>query len=127
MGLGEALGDRAGVAASLINLGSVHNSLGASEQALELVERGLRAAEEVRHQRWANTALGLLGSIHADRGEYSKSLEYHQRALAMRRAAGWRADVVGALISLGNLYLQQNEDEQRGRQRLWWVGRHRRC
>ena len=108
--LQRSRGNRAGVAATLINIGTIHDSLGDYPKALEYHERGLRLAEAIGHREWAANALNNIGVIHARLGDYPKALDFYGRSLEINEELGDGAGIAVDLNNIGNVHMHLGDD-----------------
>jgi CHAT domain-containing protein/Tfp pilus assembly protein PilF len=104
LALRESRGDRAGVARTLGNLGSIYEALGDYPKALEYQERSLKLEEELGNRAGVATALGNLGNIYGRLGDSTKALEYQERSLKLEEELGDRAGVAATLGNIGLIY-----------------------
>jgi CHAT domain-containing protein/Tfp pilus assembly protein PilF len=101
LGRYDALGDRAGQAAVLGNLGAGYYALALLERALLYYRRSLELSEAVGDLRTRGNALGNIASVYKDRGEYALAAQYYGRALEVRAATSDRAGEAGDVNNLG--------------------------
>ena len=101
----QKLGNRQGEAASLGNLGLVHDSLlGQYQQAIEFHQQSLEIAREIGDRKGEAASLGNLGNAHDSLGQYQQAIEFHQQSLEIKRAIGDRQGEARSLGNLGNAY-----------------------
>ncbi len=98
----RALGDPAGQAAALGNLGAGYYALGQLERALRYYTRALELAEAAGDHRTRGNALGNIASVHRYRGDLALAAEFYGRALEVRPLTG---DRQGQVADLNNLAL----------------------
>jgi len=98
------LGDRAGAALTLGNIGLIHQTLGADSKALSYQERALKLEEELGNRAGVARALGNMGIIHDRLGAPPKALSYVERALKIMEELGDRAGVARALGNIGTIH-----------------------
>ena len=106
------LGDVAGEALSLNNIGGVYYSLGQYQQALDYYKRYL----EIRHRIGdvAGEALSLnnIGSIYRRLGQYQEALNYCNQSLEIRRRIGDAAGEADSLNSIGIVYYRLGQYQE---------------
>ena len=112
LGLRRAVGDTAGVAGTLNNLGL----LAWSRQELDEARRFLGESLEIRRRNGATPAalassLHNLGVVNWERGDYAASRSASREALALCREAGDRVGEGHALNNLGNVALALSDLE----------------
>jgi tetratricopeptide (TPR) repeat protein len=95
------LGDQAGEAGALGNLGLVCRWQGRYRQALEHLERSLALARRIGHPYVEGTALYNLGMTCYWLSRYPEAIDYQEQALALARWAGARTTEANALQALG--------------------------
>ena len=91
LALEESRANRTGVAAALVNIGSIHKALGSYAKALECQERALALMKALGDRAGEAAALSSFGTIHSMLGSLAKALEYQERALEEREALYDRA------------------------------------
>jgi CHAT domain-containing protein len=108
------LGDTAGVAAALGNLGAGFYSVGELDSAAVYFTRAETLARQVGDGRTALNALGGLANVRRDRGDLRGAQQLYSRTLAMRERIG---DVRGIVADRNNLgILAQNLGDLAGAQ-----------
>jgi tetratricopeptide (TPR) repeat protein len=68
------------------------------------LETALTAARRLNRRNWEGTALGNLGVVYRNLGEYRRAIEYQEKCLAIAREIGDRRGEGAALGNLGNAY-----------------------
>jgi tetratricopeptide (TPR) repeat protein len=115
LALQQAIGDRAGMARTLINL-TRHSTFGGRlEEAAATGEQALALSREARDRPAEAKALGLLGPVYYSRGALHQARSAYERSLAIHRELG---DRYNQGIVLGNLALvwhEQGHLEEAGR------------
>jgi CHAT domain-containing protein/Tfp pilus assembly protein PilF len=106
LGQYRALGDLAGQAAALGNLGAGYYALGRLDRALRHHQRSLELSEAAGDHRTKGNALGNVASVYKDQGELALAAEYYGRALEVRPLTGDRG---GEAADLNNLGLVRGE------------------
>ena len=112
LALARELGDRAGEAAALGNLGNVYHSLGDCAQAREHHEKSLALARELQDRAGEAKALGNLGNVYGSLGAYGQAREHYEKWLALARELGDRAGEVAALWGLGGVHFSVGDYAQ---------------
>ena len=85
------VGDRAGEAVTLSNIGGVYDGLGERRRALEYHGQALPIMREVGNRAGEATTLNNFGAVHRGLGEPRRALEYYGQALPVVREVGDRA------------------------------------
>jgi CHAT domain-containing protein/Tfp pilus assembly protein PilF len=101
-----AIGDTAGMAAALGNVGAGMYRLAELDSAESFLERARNLAESVGDRRTAVNALNTLGSVAKDRGDLRRAQVMYSRALDLRSRIG---DMRGAAADHNNLGLLSAE------------------
>jgi len=102
----EGLGDSAGIAAALGNLGAGFYITQEFDSAEAYLERSRALADRVGDHRTAGNALGTLGSVSKDRGDLRRAGEFYARATELRQRSG---DARGLAADQNNLGLIAQE------------------
>ncbi len=102
--LSEQINDKAGIAKSLGNIGSVHFSLSDYTQALEYSGKALSIAEEVGSKSGVATILGNIGLVHKKLADYPQALEYYGKALSIDEELGNKSGVARHLGNIGSVH-----------------------
>ena len=101
LGQYRAVGDLAGQAAALGNLGVGYYAMGRLERALRHHTRSLELAEAAGDHRTRGNALGNIASVYKDQGKYALAAEFYGRALEVRPLSGDRRGEAADLNNLG--------------------------
>jgi len=83
----ERLGDRAGVARTLGNLGVTHSNLGEEAKALEHHEQAMRLMEQLGLRAEVADALRRIGNLHATTGDWRKAQVHLAKSLRLNAAS----------------------------------------
>ena len=103
----KGLGDRRGEISILNNTAWVYGALGDNQKSLEMY---LQVEEAHRSIAWVDSIImSNVGSAYAKVGEYRRALDYHNRALEMRRAKNDLAGQAVTLSNIGNCYYALGE------------------
>jgi tetratricopeptide (TPR) repeat protein len=97
------------IARALIQLCSVHQSLGDSLLAENEARRALSIAEKTGREELLAHAHQHLGRIYADRGDTDPALVHTHEALARFRAISSIDDALRAKVTLGPLYARRDQ------------------
>ena len=103
----DEVGDRAGEAGTLNNIGMVHWARGELEVALGYFERALPVQGEVGDRAAEAATLNNIGMVHWARGELEVALGYFERALATQEAVGDRAGQAVTRHNVAMIYRDQ--------------------
>jgi CHAT domain-containing protein/Tfp pilus assembly protein PilF len=107
--IAEQIGDRAGMADTLINIGNVHFSQGALAQALEHYQKSLALSEALGDRAGVSAALNSVGNVHYNQGDYAQALEHYQKSLTLSEALGDKIGIIRALFNIG--LIQNNKGD----------------
>ena len=75
--LEEETGNKAGIAASLNNIGIVYKNQGEISKCLDYYHRSLKIREELGNKAGIAACLINIGNVYADQGETEKCLEHY--------------------------------------------------
>jgi non-specific serine/threonine protein kinase len=116
--LGEAieimreLGDRAGVAVALRNLGVVPHHLGDFDAAQAMFEESLAIARDLGDSTTELTGLRNLADLAQDRGDYPRAVALYEASMDLAREHEVPHDIAYALRGLGNVARAQGRYER---------------
>jgi tetratricopeptide (TPR) repeat protein len=102
-------GDRAGLAATLNNIGTVYRSGGEYDRALRFYRRALCIRRELGDTGGVATTLNALGYTEYRRGMFRNAMQAYEETLQLRRATG---DELGEAITLNNIGLLHHTRRQ---------------
>jgi tetratricopeptide (TPR) repeat protein len=100
------IGDRAGQAQALADLGGVHLRLGRSRAAAEHLQQAVVMFRQAGDRTGEARALGNLGTVEQRRGCFGPAADHHEQALALYLQTGDRTGEARALVNLGNIEQQ---------------------
>ncbi|MFN2567095.1 MAG: CHAT domain-containing protein [Gemmatimonadaceae bacterium] len=98
----RVLGDSAGEAAALGNIGAGFYAAGELDSAAAYLARSQALAQAIGDARTAGNAMGTLASVSKDRGELRRAEELYRQSLIMRQRSG---DARGTAVDQNNLGL----------------------
>jgi CHAT domain-containing protein/Tfp pilus assembly protein PilF len=110
--IAEQIGDKAGIASTLNNIGGVYWSQGNYAQALEIFQKSLAVSEAIGDKAEFGSTLNNIGLVHLNQGNYALALEYFEKSLAIREALGDKAGFGGSLSNIGLVQLNQGNFAQ---------------
>src|SRR5215813_2845586 len=111
-GIAEQIGDKAGIARALNNIGSIYNIQGNYAQALEYLQRSLAVSESQGDNAGIVRALNTIGEVHLQRGDYMRALERFQKSLEASKGLENKAGIARILRNIGEVHLQQGDYSQ---------------
>jgi len=104
LAIDREIGNRAGEAGSLVNLGVCYQSLSDIQQAIEYHEQSLAIFREIGNRAGEAGSLNNLGNCYQSLPDYQRAIDYHKQSLAIEREIGNRAGEAGSLVNLGLCY-----------------------
>jgi CHAT domain-containing protein/Tfp pilus assembly protein PilF len=110
--IAEQIGDKAGIAATLDNVGIVHQSQGNYAQALEFHQKSLKMEEELDNKAGIAATLINIGIVHESQGNYTQALEFYQKGLSLAEQIGHKPWIVNALNNIGIVHKSQGNYAQ---------------
>ena len=111
MAINQRLGQKRGVAASLVEIAQVQLSLGKPDAALKAYNDALKIRQEIGAKKEAGDTLIDLGDLYMERGQPDKALQMFKESLQIQRDAGDQTNQALCLSNIGNAYLQKSENE----------------
>jgi CHAT domain-containing protein len=96
----QSLGDRAGEAMTLNNIGEVYSDLGQRQKALEFYQKVLAIYQALGDRAGEAMTLNNIGLVYDALGQKQKALEYYEKSLPIVQAVGHGA---GEATTLSNL------------------------
>jgi len=108
----ETEGDRANMAAVLVNISRSHLDLGEYQQARETLDRALDLVETGDDRHTQATILMQLARVDTVAGNYQTALNTYDRALSLWQTIGYRTGEVETLNNLGILYANLGDSER---------------
>ncbi len=114
----QELGDRAGMAFSLYQLGMLASTTGNPTMARMRIEEALALCREVGDKDGIAWALLNLGLVISGQGEYARAHALLEESLAMHRASGNKRGIANSLFRLGWVLLVSQGDPATARSLL---------
>jgi len=111
MAINEKLGQKRGVAASLVEIAQVQLSLGKPDAALSSYNNALKIRKEIGAKKEAGDTLIDLGDLYLERGQPDQALPVLKESLQIQRDAGDEAYQALCLNNIGNAYTLKGENE----------------
>jgi len=105
--IAEQIGDQAGIAATLINIGDVHALQSNYALALEHYQKSLAISEAIGNKAGIASGLRGIGIVHTYRGNFAQALEQLQKSLAISEAIGNKDEIGRTLSNIGTAHLAQ--------------------
>ncbi|MCS6987929.1 MAG: tetratricopeptide repeat protein [Chloroherpetonaceae bacterium] len=104
LALYETLGDKRGVALSLMNVGNVNENLSDYHSALRCYQKSLALFEELGDKSGEAKALCNIGLCYFGFSDYANALSHYQRGLALFQERGEKHDEAKALCNIGQAF-----------------------
>ncbi len=95
------MGDKAGEATTLNNIGAVYDALGDSQTALDFYNQSLPLLRQVGDKAGEATTLNNIGLVYSDLGDSQTALDYYNQSLPLSRQVGDKAGEAGSLNNIG--------------------------
>jgi tetratricopeptide (TPR) repeat protein len=99
----EALGDKAGVASSLHQLGMLQQAQGNYAEAVGLYEQSRQVLEALGDKVGVASSLHQLGNVQYLQGNYAEAVGLYEQSLKLKEALGDKAGVARSFGQLGQL------------------------
>jgi CHAT domain-containing protein len=103
------MGNKAGIAITLNNIGLVYQGLKQYQKALDSHQQALNIAKMIGKKSSEGKSLNNLGLVYASLRQYEKALEYHQKALFIAQKIGNKGEEAIYLNNIGVAYLYQDK------------------
>jgi len=100
------------IAGSMYNLGISYKDLGLSNLSMDYLLQSARIFE--RNQCWLklSASWNSIGNVCRDTKEFSKAINYHKRALTIRKRIGYDKGIADSYQNLGSVYLEWEKYSQ---------------
>ncbi|MEC4887929.1 MAG: CHAT domain-containing protein, partial [Scytonema sp. PMC 1070.18] len=105
----KEIGNRSGIANSLMNLGNAYSDLGDYRKAIDYHQQSLKIDKEIGNRSGIANSLNNLGIAYRNLGDYRKAIDYHQQSLKIDKEIGNRSGIAGSLNNLGAAYQNLKE------------------
>jgi len=111
MAINQKLGQKRGVAASLVEIAQVQLSLGKPDAALSAYNEALKIRREIGAKKEAGDTLIDLGDLYLERGQPDQALQVLKESLQIQRDAGDETYQGLCLNNIANAYALKGENE----------------
>jgi len=112
LAIDKSLDDRQGMAAALVNLGSVYLNRGNWDEAIKFYKKSLEIQKSFDDRQGMAAALVNLGSVYLNRGNWDEAIKFYKESLAIAESLDDRQGMAAALGNLGSAYANKvNWDE----------------
>lgn len=108
----QSLGDLRNEAARLANIGSLHNSLGENQAALDFYNQAIPLYAAVGDNVGRAGVLNRLGAVYLELGEKNMALSFYNMALPLFRAAGDKYGEATTLNYIGQVNVAISENRK---------------
>jgi CHAT domain-containing protein/Tfp pilus assembly protein PilF len=105
--IAEQIGDKAGIAATLNNIGLIHYLQGDYTQSREHYEKSLAISEAIEDKAGIAGSLRGVGNAQSAQGNNAEALEIFQKSLAISEALKDKDGIAYTLNNLGSIHLRQ--------------------
>ncbi|HLK60521.1 MAG TPA: tetratricopeptide repeat protein [Chthonomonadaceae bacterium] len=109
LAIARELGDKRGLAESLLNLGNVAFNLGDYISARALYEEGLPLRRELGDKQDIASSLNNLGLVADNQGDYASARTLYEESLAIKREFGDKQGIASSLNNLGSVASTQGD------------------
>ena len=97
------------LAASLNNIGYVHDIKGDIPQALEYYNKALKVLEDLGSKEGAASAMNSMAYLYVNQGDSVRALEYYHKSLKIEEEIGSKEKMASSLKNIGAIYGNQND------------------
>jgi eukaryotic-like serine/threonine-protein kinase len=111
MAISQRLGQKRGVAASLVEIAQVQLSLGKPDAVLTAYNDALKIRQEIGATKEAGDTLIDLGDLYLESGHPDRALQMFKESLQIQRDAGDQTNLALCLSNIGTTYLRMTENE----------------
>jgi len=111
MALNEHLGQKRGVAASLVEIAQLQLTLGKPDAALAAYNHALKIRKDIGDKKEAGDTLIDLGDFYLERGQPDQAMAAFKESLQIQRDAGDEAYQAMCLNNIATAYTQKGENE----------------
>ncbi len=111
MALNEHLGQKRGVAASLVEIAQLQLTLGKPDAALAAYSQALKIRKDIGDKKEAGDTLIDLGDFYLERGQPDQAMAVFKESLQIQRDAGDEAYQALCLNNIATAYTQKGENE----------------
>ena len=106
------IGDDAGIATTLNNIGVIYKYQGDFSRALNYYRQSLEISKKVEHKLGMANCLNNIGNIYFNELDYSNSLKYHQESLEIAKEIDDQLKIANSLGNIGNVFHNQEKYDQ---------------
>lgn len=111
MAINEKLGQKRGVAASLVEIAQVQLTLGKPDEALNAYNEALKIRRDIGDKKETGDTLIDLGDFYLERGQPDQAMQVFKESLQIQRDAGDETYQGLCLNNIATAYAQKGENE----------------
>ena len=111
MAINQKLGQKRGVAASLVEIAQVHLMSGKPDAAISAYNEALKIRREIGAKKEAGDTLIEIGDFYLERGQPDQAMQAFKESLQIQRDAGDETYQALCLNNIANAYSQKGENE----------------
>ncbi len=105
----EELGNKMGIAKSMLNIASIYHDQGDVSKALDYHFKSLKIKQELGGKKEIAKSLNNIAVIYDNQGDIPKALEYHSKSLKLREEIGDNNGIALSLNNIGFIYNNQGD------------------
>ena len=109
--INKTIGNKGGVANSLVEIAGVEASLGKSNEALAEYTEAISIDKEIGAKKSIADAMVNMGVLLQDKGQFDKALGLYKESLQMQRDLGDESNQAVCLNNIGGVYLAQGKSD----------------
>ncbi|NQX97920.1 MAG: tetratricopeptide repeat protein, partial [Flavobacteriales bacterium] len=108
----KEIGNKSGIAGSLNNIGSIHDSQGNIPKALKYYHKSSKIYVEIGNKNGTAISINNIGFIYAEQGNIPKALEYYHKSLKIDEEIGNKNSTANTLNNIGGIYTDQGDTQK---------------
>lgn len=100
------------IAESMYNLGVLYKDLGLSDRSMHCLSQSARIFERNQCLLKLSSAWNSMGNVCRDLEKFAKAIDYHHRALRIRKQINYEKGIADSYQNLGSVYLEWKKYDQ---------------
>ena len=106
------IGDKRGLADTLIDMGNFSNDRGDHDQALKMYKEALQLERDIGNESLQAICMNNIGAVYSEKNQYDDALTYFQQVLQLREKSKVPQDIVEAVYNLGQVLSNMGQYDQ---------------